>query len=230
MHAAFCPRSCCLLTWLQKAVTSNPSKAWLSESVPARAQMRHGCIWLTTALSQYLAAAGDVTLLNALDPGMCRPRLHRPWPELEAFARSFDRAAVDDVTHRHIPWGASRFNATPGAPGLPAQHQGPTNGLLHEPKAQVGGTLPFLRSPLTYNPSGLPLLWCSFCRVQQPAPSMTPAGCRRARAAVLLIQALSAWNKEHGGRLPATAAEKAEFRALLQSWQRSSGGVPMQVA
>lgn len=33
-------------------------------------------------------------------------RLHRPWPELAAYARSFDLAAVDDVTHRHIPWGA----------------------------------------------------------------------------------------------------------------------------
>ena len=36
-------------------------------------------------------------------------RLHRPWPELAAFARSFDLAAADDVTHRHIPWGAGTY-------------------------------------------------------------------------------------------------------------------------
>ncbi len=48
-------------------------------------------------------------------------------------------------------------------------------------------------------------------------------------AAVLLIQALSVWNEEHMGRLPSTADEKAQFRALLQSWQRSSGGVPLTV-
>lgn len=48
-------------------------------------------------------------------------------------------------------------------------------------------------------------------------------------AAVLLIQALSAWNAERMGRLPSTADEKAQFRALLQSWQRSSGGVPLTV-
>lgn len=33
-------------------------------------------------------------------------RLHRPWPALAEYAASFDLAAVDDVTHRHIPWGA----------------------------------------------------------------------------------------------------------------------------
>ena len=48
-------------------------------------------------------------------------------------------------------------------------------------------------------------------------------------AAVLLIQALSAWNDAHGGRLPASAEEKAQFRALLVSWQRSADGVLMQV-
>ena len=48
-------------------------------------------------------------------------------------------------------------------------------------------------------------------------------------AAVLLIQALSAWNDAHGGRLPASAEEKAQFRALLMSWQRSTDGVLMQV-
>ncbi|KAK9831545.1 hypothetical protein WJX81_007869 [Elliptochloris bilobata] len=77
-------------------------------------------------------------------------RLHRPWPELTAFSRCFDLAAVDDVTHRHVPW------------------------------------------------------------------------------AVLLIQALSAWHDAHMGRLPATAEEKTQFRTLLQSWQRSAAGVPMQ--
>lgn len=48
-------------------------------------------------------------------------------------------------------------------------------------------------------------------------------------AAVLLIQALSAWNDAHLGRLPASAEEKAQFRALLMSWQRSTDGVLMQV-
>ena len=36
-------------------------------------------------------------------------RLHRPWPALAEYARSFDLAAVDDVTHRHIPWGAGTY-------------------------------------------------------------------------------------------------------------------------
>ena len=48
-------------------------------------------------------------------------------------------------------------------------------------------------------------------------------------AAVLLIQALSAWHDAHMGRLPSSAEEKVQFRALLRSWQRSTDGVPMQV-
>lgn len=33
-------------------------------------------------------------------------RLGQPWPALQAFAESFDLATLDDVTHRHLPYGA----------------------------------------------------------------------------------------------------------------------------
>ena len=32
-------------------------------------------------------------------------RLHNPWPQLQELADSIDLDAVDDVTHRHIPYG-----------------------------------------------------------------------------------------------------------------------------
>jgi len=113
-------------------------------------------------------------------------RLHRPWPELEAFARSFDLATVDDVTHRHIPWGTA-----PASPGT----------LCSSMK------LPSWRS-------------CIAAVLTLPLDTLTLP----LRAAVLLIQALAAWNEEHMGRLPATRDEKERFRALLRSWQRGGGG------
>ncbi len=67
----------------------------------------------------------------------------------------------------------------------------------------------------------------------QQATSHTRTQTQDARAAcgaaVLLIQALSAWNDAHMGRLPASAEEKAQFRALVRSWQRGTDGVLMPV-
>jgi hypothetical protein len=114
-------------------------------------------------------------------------RLHRPWQELEAFARSFDLATVDDITHRHIPWGA--------------------------PPASVTSISFFARKAAI-----VAELHCSY-----PDPTLDTRTLPL-RAAVLLIQALAAWNEEHMGRLPATRDEKERFRALLRSWQRGGGG------
>lgn len=47
-------------------------------------------------------------LLETLNPGHVDTlacRLHNPWSQLQELADSFDLNAVDDVTHRHIPYG-----------------------------------------------------------------------------------------------------------------------------
>lgn len=36
-------------------------------------------------------------------------RLSQPWPALEAYAHSFEMATLDDVTHKHVPYGASHL-------------------------------------------------------------------------------------------------------------------------
>ena len=33
-------------------------------------------------------------------------RLSRPWPELQQFADSIDLSSCEDVTHKHVPYGA----------------------------------------------------------------------------------------------------------------------------
>jgi hypothetical protein len=35
------------------------------------------------------------------------PRLHQPFPELQQLAMSFQLQEVDDLTHKHIPFGGS---------------------------------------------------------------------------------------------------------------------------
>ena len=47
-------------------------------------------------------------------------------------------------------------------------------------------------------------------------------------AAALLIQAVKAWQGEHG-KLPASSKEKAAFKDLLRSWQHKIDGVPIEV-
>ena len=39
-------------------------------------------------------------------------RLHNPWPQLQELADSINLDSVDDVTHRHIPYGVQ--HARPG--------------------------------------------------------------------------------------------------------------------
>lgn len=46
---------------------------------------------------------------------------------------------------------------------------------------------------------------------------------------ILLIKAVQRWRKEHDSTLPANAKEKAAFRAMLKSWQRSVDGIPVEV-
>ena len=49
-------------------------------------------------------------LLATLYPGhgdTVACRLHNPWPQLQELADSINLDTVDDVTHRHIPYGES---------------------------------------------------------------------------------------------------------------------------
>ena len=39
-------------------------------------------------------------------------RLSEPWPELAAFASSFDLSALDDATYKHLPYGAASGRAS----------------------------------------------------------------------------------------------------------------------
>jgi hypothetical protein len=59
---------------------------------------------------------------------------------------------------------------------------------------------------------------------QHGAPP-TPPLC----AAVLLIQAAATWQREHGGKLPGSYAERTAFKDLLKSWQRHIDGIPLEV-
>ena len=45
---------------------------------------------------------------------------------------------------------------------------------------------------------------------------------------VLLVKAALKWRAEHGG-LPSNSRERASFKQLLKSWQRSIEGVPLDV-
>ncbi|CAL8467774.1 g7312 [Coccomyxa elongata] len=77
-------------------------------------------------------------------------RLHKPWPKLKEYAASIDLQSIDDITHKHVPYG------------------------------------------------------------------------------ILLLKAVELWQNEHGSTLPATANDKAAFRAMLKSWQRLVDGVPVE--
>jgi hypothetical protein len=46
---------------------------------------------------------------------------------------------------------------------------------------------------------------------------------------VLLIQAAATWQREHGGKLPGSYAERTAFKDLLKSWQRHIDGIPLEV-
>lgn len=48
-------------------------------------------------------------------------------------------------------------------------------------------------------------------------------------AGVLLLKAVQQWYTDHDGRLPANARDKADFRSMLKSWQRSTDGIPRDV-
>ena len=47
---------------------------------------------------------------------------------------------------------------------------------------------------------------------------------------MLLIKAIERWRGEHGGSLPSSSKDKAAFRQLLQSWQRTIDGIPVEVS
>ena len=127
--------------------------------------------------------------------GVCR--LTCPWPELAAYAASMDLASMDDVTHRHIPYGGSCLAKTCHARRL----------ALCVNKAVL---LP-VRGPR---------------RWQHRLCLTRSAGC----AAVLLIKAIERWRGEQGGSLPSSSKDKAAFRQLLQSWQRTIDGFPVEVS
>lgn len=46
-------------------------------------------------------------------------------------------------------------------------------------------------------------------------------------AGLLLIKAAQEWKAAHGGCLPRSAADRAAFKDLLRSWQRSVDGIPL---
>ena len=64
-----------------------------------------------------------------------------------------------------------------------------------------------------------------------PIPLVPHASPRHeaACAGVLLIKAVQQWHEEHRSALPGSAKEKAAFRSMLKSWQRSIDGVPLEV-
>jgi NEDD8-activating enzyme E1 regulatory subunit len=45
--------------------------------------------------------------------------------------------------------------------------------------------------------------------------------------AIILIKAAKEWKANHGGKLPSTATERAEFKSLIKSWQKMVDGVPL---
>lgn len=40
------------------------------------------------------------------DSAVADLRFHAPWPQLQALAESVDLAALDDIEHKHVPYGA----------------------------------------------------------------------------------------------------------------------------
>ena len=60
--------------------------------------------------------------------------------------------------------------------------------------------------------------------MQTPRCGLTPACC----AAVLLVKAVQHWRQGHGGQAP-SGQDRAGFRKLLQSWQRTIDDVPIEV-
>lgn len=44
-------------------------------------------------------------------------RFHAPWPQLQALAQSIDLATLNDIDHKHVPYGAP--GCAGGALGLP---------------------------------------------------------------------------------------------------------------
>ena len=48
-------------------------------------------------------------------------------------------------------------------------------------------------------------------------------------AAILLLKAAEQWQGQHGPKLPTGSAQRVEFKKILQSWQRSLEGVPIEV-
>ncbi len=48
--------------------------------------------------------------------------------------------------------------------------------------------------------------------------------------AILLLKAASQWQSQHGSKLPQGSAQRSEFKRIIQSWQRSIDGVPIEVS
>ena len=52
----------------------------------------------------------------------------------------------------------------------------------------------------------------------------------RVAVAILLLKAASQWQSQHGSRLPQGSAQRSEFKKIIQCWQRSIDGVPIEVS
>ena len=48
--------------------------------------------------------------------------------------------------------------------------------------------------------------------------------------AILLLKAASQWQGQHGSKLPQGSTQRSEFKQIIQSWQRSIDGVPIEVS
>jgi len=49
-------------------------------------------------------------------------------------------------------------------------------------------------------------------------------------AAIILLKGAQKWCSEHSSKLPQNAKEKAAFKHMLKSWQRSAEGIPADVS
>jgi hypothetical protein len=49
-------------------------------------------------------------------------------------------------------------------------------------------------------------------------------------AAIILLKGAQKWCSEHSSKLPQNAKEKAAFRQMLKSWQRTAEGIPADVS
>jgi NEDD8-activating enzyme E1 regulatory subunit len=46
------------------------------------------------------------------DSAVADLRFHAPWPQLQALAESVDLAKLDDIEHKHVPYGVCEMAAS----------------------------------------------------------------------------------------------------------------------